>query len=128
MKNENESSQFFYMYKRLFLCILKNKLVIIIFSFLEFFDVFCYIIALIPNFFHINNLSFDIYNIPVADFVLVISPYNQISNLLVDSEFKVKILPHIIIILVYFILWIIFYITLYSIGDFDLIENQHFIK
>lgn len=90
MKNENESSQFFYMYKRLFLCILTNKIFIIIFSFLEFFDVFCYIIAFIPNFFHINNLSFDIYNIPVADFVLVISPYNQISNLLVDSEFKGK--------------------------------------
>ncbi len=90
MKNENETSHFFYMYKRLFLCIFTNKIFIIIFSFLEFFDVFCYIIALIPNFFQINNLSFDIYNITVADFVLVISPYNQMSDLLVDSEFKVK--------------------------------------
>ena len=90
MKNENETSHFFYMYKRLFLCIFTNKIFIIIFSFLEIFDIFCYTIALIPNFFQLNNPSFDIYNIPVADFVLVISPYNQISNLLVDSEFKVK--------------------------------------
>ena len=128
MENNNKSSQFFYMYKRLFLCIFTNKIFIIIFSFLEFFDIFCYTIALIPNFFQLNNPSFDIYNIPVADFVLLISPYNQVSDLLVDSEFKVKILPHIIIILVYFILWIIFYITLYSIGDFDYDRESTFHK
>ena len=119
MKNENETSHFFYMYKRLFLCIFTNKIFIIIFSFLEFFDIFCYTIALIPNFFQLNNPSFNIYNIPIADFLLFISPYNKISDLLMENNSNVRKLPNIIIIFVYFFLWIIFYITLYSIGDFD---------
>ena len=123
MEEKDKPSHFFYMYKRLFLCIITNKVFIIIFSTVEFMDIFVGTLVLVPDFFEYNK-SYEIKDIKVSNFLYKISPYSHFHNFLIDqSNFSIHKTPAYFTIIVYSIFWIIFYITLYSIGDFDY-ENE----
>ena len=123
MEDKDKPSHFFYMYKRLFLCIITNKVFIIIFSTVEFMDIFVGTLVLVPDFFQ-NNKSYDANEIKISNFLFKISPYSYFNNYLIDkNNFILHKKPAYLTIIIYFVLWIIFYITLYSIGDFDY-ENE----
>ena len=118
MGKENKPSHFFLMYKRLFLCIITNKVFIIIFCFVEFFDIFTYLMSLVPNYYHFHN-SVELTDELVANFLLNISPYNKFSDIIMDENWNAKKLPNIIVICIYVLIWFSFYLTLYFIRDFD---------
>ena len=128
MEEKDKPSHFFYMYKRLFLCIITNKVFIIIFSTVEFMDIFVGTLVLVPDFFEYNK-SYEIKDIKVSNFLYKISPYSHFHNFLIDqSNFSIHKTPAYFTIIVYSIFWIIFYITLYSIGDFDYDRESTFHK
>ena len=69
MEEKDKPSHFFYMYKRLFLCIITNKIFIIIFCTLEFLDIFVGTLVLIPDFFERNNKTYYNKEINISKFL-----------------------------------------------------------
>ena len=129
MEEKDKPSHFFYMYKRLFLCIITNKIFIIIFCTLEFIDIFVGTLVLIPDFFERNNKTYYNKEINISKFLYKISPYSYFHNYLIDQNtFFLHKKTAFYTIIIYFIFWIIFYITLYSIGDFDYENESKFDK
>ena len=119
MKKKENSNHFFYMYKRLFLCIFTHKIFIIIFCFGEFLDIFSCSLSIIPDFFNYNEIYSE-KDVKIVKILYKISPYHYFLEQIFDyNKYSIKKIPAYITIFIFIIFWVIFYITLYSFGDFN---------
>ena len=122
-KEKKSSNHFFYMYKRLFLCIITNRIFIFTFCLAEFLDYFVCTLTIIPDFFNYNK-SYERNKITTVKFLIRISPYHYLLDFLTNkTKFIINKTPTYITLFIFIFFWIIYYITLYLIGDFDY-ENE----
>ena len=128
MENKESKNYYYYMYKRLFLCIITNKIFIALFCFIEFIDIFSFTVGLIPDFFNYGK-KYNDKEVVLVNFLFNVSPFNHFFNYLVNNDnFTIKKIPTYFTILLFIILWIFFYISLYSFQDFDYERESTFQK
>ncbi len=127
-ENEEQPSHYYYMYKRLFLCIITNKIFIALFCFVEFIDIFSFTVGLVPDFFNLGK-SYNDNDILLVKFLFKFSPFNNIFHLLVnEKDYTINKLPTFITIGIYILFWIFFYIFLFTFKDFDYDRESNFQK
>ena len=127
-ENEEKPSHYYYMYKRLFLCIITNKIFIALFCFVEFIDIFSFTVGLVPDFFNLGK-NYNDNDIILVNFLFKISPFNNIFHILVnDNDYTINKIPTFITIGIFILFWIFFYIFLFTFKDFDYDRGSNFQK
>ena len=108
-KEKKSSNHFFYMYKRLFLCIITNRIFIFTFCLAEFLDYFVCTLTIIPDFFNYNK-SYERNKITTVKFLIRISPYHYLLDFLTNkTKFIINKTPTYITLFIFIFFWIIFY-------------------